>query len=108
MNYKDYYKIMGLERTASAADIKRAYRQLAHQYHPDISKDDKGKDQLVSQQRFVTTGETRGDQIIVLAGITTQDEVISAGANKLKNGSLIAVNNKVTLPNDANPHPKEQ
>ena len=72
------------------------------------SKDDKGKDQLVSQQRFVTTGETRGDQIIVLAGITTQDEVISAGANKLKNGSLIAVNNKVTLPNDANPHPKEQ
>jgi curved DNA-binding protein len=46
MNYKDYYKIMGLERSASAADIKRAYRQLAHQYHPDISKDDKGKEKF--------------------------------------------------------------
>jgi len=72
------------------------------------SKDDKGKDELVSQQRFVTTGETRGDQIVVLGGITAQDEVVSAGANKLKNGTPISVNNSVKLPNDANPHPKEQ
>lgn len=67
-----------------------------------------GKEQLVAQQRFVITGEARGDQVIVLSGVTTADNVISAGANKLKNGSLITVNNKVTLPNDANPHPKEQ
>ena len=67
-----------------------------------------GKDQLIAQQRFVTTGETRGDKVIVLGGVTEADDVVSAGANKLKNGSLIAVNNKVTLPNDANPHPKEQ
>jgi membrane fusion protein (multidrug efflux system) len=72
------------------------------------SKDNKGKDQLISQQRFVTTGETRGDQIIVLGGITAQDEVVSAGANKLKNGTTISVNNSVKLPNDANPHPTEQ
>jgi membrane fusion protein (multidrug efflux system) len=71
-------------------------------------KDQNGKDQLMVQQRFVTTGETRGDQIIILSGITPKDEVVSAGANKLKNGSVIAVNNQVTLPNDANPHPKEQ
>jgi membrane fusion protein, multidrug efflux system len=67
-----------------------------------------GKDQLVAQQRFVVTGETRGDQVVVLGGVTAADEVISAGANKLKNDSLIVVNNKVALPNDANPHPKEQ
>lgn len=72
-----------------------------------MSKAD-GKDQLVAQQRFVTTGETRGDKVIILSGVTEADEVVSAGANKLKNGSPIAVNNKVTLPNDANPHPKEQ
>jgi membrane fusion protein, multidrug efflux system len=71
-------------------------------------KDKDGKDQFIAQQRFVTTGETRGDQIIILGGITQADEVVSAGANKLKNGSLIAVSNKVTLPNDANPHPTEQ
>jgi membrane fusion protein, multidrug efflux system len=72
------------------------------------SKDDKGKNQLISQQRFVSTGETRGDQIVILSGITSQDEVVSAGANKLKNGAPISVNNSVKLPNDANPHPKEQ
>ncbi|MFT6926078.1 MAG: curved DNA-binding protein [Psychromonas sp.] len=39
MEYKDYYKIMGLKRDASKEDIKRAYRKLARKYHPDISKE---------------------------------------------------------------------
>lgn len=39
MEYKDYYQIMGLEREASAEDIKRAYRKLARKYHPDVSKE---------------------------------------------------------------------
>ena len=39
MEYKDYYKIMGLERAASQDDIKRAYRKLARKYHPDVSKE---------------------------------------------------------------------
>ena len=38
MDYKDYYQIMGLERSASPEEIKRAYRKLARQYHPDVSK----------------------------------------------------------------------
>lgn len=71
-------------------------------------KDKDGKEQLVAQQRFVTTGDTRGDQVVVLSGVTPQDEVVSAGANKLKNGAVITINNTVTLPNRANPHPTEQ
>lgn len=39
MDYKDYYKIMGVERDAKADDIKRAYRKLARKYHPDVSKE---------------------------------------------------------------------
>lgn len=39
MDYKDYYKIMGLPRTASPDEIKRAYRKLARKYHPDVSKE---------------------------------------------------------------------
>lgn len=38
MDYKDYYKIMGLEKNASQDEIKRAYRKLARKYHPDVSK----------------------------------------------------------------------
>jgi curved DNA-binding protein len=39
MQYKDYYKIMGLAREASQDEIKRAYRKLARKYHPDVSKE---------------------------------------------------------------------
>ena len=39
MEYKDYYKIMNLERDASQEEIKRVYRKLARKYHPDVSKE---------------------------------------------------------------------
>ncbi len=39
MQYKDYYKIMGMPRGASQDEIKRAYRKLARKYHPDVSKE---------------------------------------------------------------------
>ena len=39
VEYKDYYKVMGVERDASQEEIKRAYRKLARKYHPDVSKE---------------------------------------------------------------------
>src|SRR5205809_3069948 len=41
MDFIDYYKILGIPKTASADDIKKAYRKLARQHHPDVNPNDK-------------------------------------------------------------------
>src|ERR671928_1797926 len=41
MDYKDYYKILGVARGASADDIRKAFRKLARKHHPDVNPGDK-------------------------------------------------------------------
>ena len=37
MDYKDYYKILGVDKNASEKDIKKAFRRLARKHHPDVN-----------------------------------------------------------------------
>lgn len=71
--------------------------------HQGVGKD--GQPQLIAHQKFVTTGETRGDQVAILTGVNDGDEVVTAGQNKLRNGSSIVINNTVQPSNDAAPVP---
>ncbi len=68
---------------------------------------EKGKDKkgtiLEARQTFVTTGETRGDQIVVLKGLQQGQQVVTSGQLKLKNGSRVEINNTIQPPNNPVP-----
>ncbi len=50
MDYKDYYKILGVARDASQDEIKRVYRRLARKFHPDVSKEPNAEDRFKEVQ----------------------------------------------------------
>ena len=51
MDYKDYYKILGISKSASSDQIKKGYRKLARKYHPDVNKEND------SEKKFKEIGE---------------------------------------------------
>lgn len=67
-----------------------------------------GKSVWKAEQQFVSTGETRGDQIAVIKGIKAGDMVVTSGQLKLKNGSLVVIDNTVVPSDNPNPTVKDR
>ncbi len=67
-----------------------------------------GKPGVVARQQFVRLGETRGDFIAVLDGVTAGQEIVTSGAFKLRNGSSLVINNDVKLKAEAAPRPENR
>ncbi len=62
MQNKDYYKTLGIDKSASQEDIKKAFRKLAHQYHPDKTGGDDKKFKEFSEAYSVLSDETKRKQ----------------------------------------------
>jgi curved DNA-binding protein len=72
MEYRDYYQILGVPRTASAAEIKKAFRKLAREHHPDRNPGDKA-----AEKRFKDINEAHA----VLADAGKRKQYDALGAN---------------------------
>lgn len=72
MDYKDYYKILGVEKKATEAEIKKAYRDLAKQFHPDKNPGDKK-----AEEKFKEINEAYE----VLGDATKREKYDTLGAN---------------------------
>ncbi len=66
MEYKDYYKILEVDKNASQDEIKRSFRRLAKKYHPDLHPNDKE-----AQEKFKEINEAYE----VLGGMRKEEEV---------------------------------
>ena len=64
MAKRDYYEVLGVSKSASAAEIKKAYRKLSKQYHPDINKEPGAEDKFkeISEAYEVLSDDTKKAQ----------------------------------------------
>ena len=72
MEYKDYYRTLGVSKTAAAGDIKKAFRTLARKYHPDVNPGDPS-----AERRFKELNEAHE----VLGSPDTRQKYDELGAN---------------------------
>jgi curved DNA-binding protein len=72
MEYKDYYRTLGVSKTATADDIKKAFRKLARKYHPDVNPDDPS-----AERRFKEVNEAHE----VIGAPETRQKYDELGAN---------------------------
>ncbi len=105
-----------VELATAAPQRRLTLPQTAISYNPygntvfvvEEKKGADGKVALVAQQRFVTTGDARGDQIAILTGLKEGDTVVSAGQLKLRSGTQVVINNTIQPSNEAAPQVKDE
>jgi membrane fusion protein (multidrug efflux system) len=71
-------------------------------------KSPKGQTYRGVRQQFVKLGGTRGDQVAVVSGVNPNDEVVTSGLFKLRNGAAVLVNNTVQPGNNPAPKPEDR
>jgi membrane fusion protein (multidrug efflux system) len=109
ITYNPYGSTVFVVRRKSEADAAaRAASGAGSGAAPAPAVAASGGDPLVVQQVFVTTGETRGDQVAIVSGLKEGEQVVTSGQVKLKNGTPVAIDNSVQPANSPNPTPQER
>ncbi len=70
-------------------------------------KDPKGQTYRGVRQQFVKLGSGRGDQVAIVSGVKSGEEIVTSGVFKLRNGAAVQVNNKVQPGNNPAPRPED-
>jgi membrane fusion protein (multidrug efflux system) len=78
------------------------YGDIVYVIH-ETHSDKKNEPVLTVKEAFVITGEKRGNQVAILKGLKEGDKVVTSGQLKLKNGSVVIINNKITPENSPAP-----
>lgn len=84
------------------------YGEIVFILNATKNKDPHDKPIYEAKQRFVKTGSKRGDQVTILEGLKEGDLIVISGQLKLRNGSLVVINNTIEPLNEANPHPIDE
>lgn len=87
-----------------SAIVHAPYGDSVFRVEPSVSQSNSGQGK-VARQQFVKLGDARGDYVAVLDGLSFGQEVVTAGAFKLRNGIPVVVNNTVQLDAQLNPRP---
>ncbi|HET6459696.1 MAG TPA: efflux RND transporter periplasmic adaptor subunit [Syntrophales bacterium] len=108
---------VSVEIQAGSMERRLTLPQTAVTYNPygdtafiveESGRGSDGKPILTVRQTFITVGSSRGDQIAILKGIKEGEVVVTSGQIKLKNGSMVVINNQVQPANEAAPQPVDE
>ena len=75
LNAKDYYQILGVNRNANNADLKKAYFKMAKEYHPDVNKSEGAKEKFAEiNEAYETLGDEGKKRIYDQTGMTGDEQ----------------------------------
>jgi DnaJ-class molecular chaperone len=75
LNAKDYYQILGVNRNANNADLKKAYFKMAKEYHPDVNKSEGAKEKFAEvNEAYETLGDDGKKRIYDQTGMTGDEQ----------------------------------